>query len=186
MEILGYNINISKRFKGEKKPNELVLWLDDYDEIYSDFDPRIYQDRELSYDFISETRRLIIELGNENIDEIKLLVPKNLRDLKSEKIIVKRINEYYKSKFIIAKKERNKLLKDGIKFIGVGFSLILLLHFYFIKYESLKVLALLLEPASWFSVWEGLHLIVFDSKDETPSYEFYNKIKDSKISFGNY
>lgn len=186
MEILGYNINISKKNKSKNKDNEIVLWLDNYEEIFSDFDPRIYQDRELSNDFIFETKRLIREIEEGNVDNIKLLVPKDLRNSKSEKIIKNRINEYFKINFILAKKERKKLTRDGIKFISLGSMLILLLHFYIDKHSSLTLASLLLGPASWFLVWEGLHLMVFDSKDETPNYEFYNKIRDAKIIFNSY
>lgn len=186
MEILGYKISIVNNKKTKNESKEIILWLDNYEEIFSDFDPRPFRNRELSSDFISETKKLVQEIGEEKISNIKLLIPKKLKDPSVEKDIINRVNEYFRINFMIAKKERKKLNIDGIKFISIGSSLILLLHLYLDKFESLKFVVLLLEPASWFSVWEGLHLMVFDSKDETPNFEFYEKIKESKIIFGSY
>ena len=59
------------------KEGNISLILDNYDDIFSDFDPRPYTVRALSDDFLNECRKAIIEKG-ENI-ELRFLLSKKQR-----------------------------------------------------------------------------------------------------------
>ena len=37
--------------------SEIPLWLDNYNDLFSDFDPRHYSNRALSQDFLEELKR---------------------------------------------------------------------------------------------------------------------------------
>lgn len=38
--------------------SEISIWLDNYDDIFSDFDPRPYSQRSLSDDFLAEAKKI--------------------------------------------------------------------------------------------------------------------------------
>ncbi|MBI2575624.1 hypothetical protein HYV84_00270 [Candidatus Woesearchaeota archaeon] len=47
-------------------------------------------------------------------------------------------------------------------------------------------LIVLLEPAGWFLFWEGLNLVIFESKKIQPDYLFYDKMSRSQTQFNTY
>ena len=60
--ILAHTVE-KKKIHGGKQPHKIVvsLWLDNYDNIFSDFDPRSYAHRELSDDFLIEAKKVTHE-----------------------------------------------------------------------------------------------------------------------------
>jgi hypothetical protein len=44
-------------------------------------------------------------------------------------------------------------------------------------------IVVLLEPAGWFTFWEGLDQVLFRAKEITPDLAFYRKMTGAKISF---
>lgn len=38
---------------------EISIWVDTYDDVFSDFDSRPYDNRELSDDFLTEVRKMV-------------------------------------------------------------------------------------------------------------------------------
>src|SRR4051812_46940136 len=74
---------------------ELSIWLDTYDDIFSDFDPRPYSERALSDDFINEARKMVREKPTGTI-ELKLLMPSELRNNETENIIINSLHSHFK------------------------------------------------------------------------------------------
>ena len=54
------------------------LWLDTYEDIFSDFDPHPYGQRALSEDFLAEARRAVRDRRDE-VPELRFLVPTQIR-----------------------------------------------------------------------------------------------------------
>lgn len=81
--------------------SEVSLWLDSYDDIFSDFDPRPYSQRALSDDFLEEAKKAVKEKKTGEL-ELRLLVPHSQRDLEKEIIIKRRLREYFKKKLFDA------------------------------------------------------------------------------------
>jgi hypothetical protein len=70
------------------------LWLDTYEDIFSDFDPHPYGRRALSEDFLAEARRAVRDRRDE-VPELRLLVPTRIRSLEDETIIRKRLRDHF-------------------------------------------------------------------------------------------
>lgn len=184
--------------------SEISIDIDNYDDIFSDFDPRPYSSRALSDDFILEIKRASRDKTT-GIIELKFLIPKHERKYKDEDLIIKRLKSHFKRHFEIVRKEVDKEKKLGLTMVGLGFALGVLaavvLHqgvetidnaIFFT--DTLKWLAIILptvvlvmlEPASWFLIWEGFNKIVFDWQDKKIDYDFYNKMTKSEILFEEY
>src|ERR1035437_10528573 len=77
-------------------PYQVSIWLDCYDDIFSDFDPRPYTERSLSDDFIAEA----IKVSREKlvkISDFKLLIPAGKRNDEQQAIIINNLHADRKS-----------------------------------------------------------------------------------------
>ena len=72
------------------KQSNISLILDSYEDIFSSFDARPYSEKALSVDFLAECKNAVRDKGEFEI-EMRLLMPKDKRNLKQETIIKKRI-----------------------------------------------------------------------------------------------
>jgi len=177
----------------EEKKEELVrlseisLILDSYNDIFSSFDPRPYSEKSLSDDFIQECKRAAIDKGEEI--ELRILIPKIKREIKEEGKIKKRLKEHFYHSFKRKQKEIKRIKIDGITWFGLGTFFILTLSF--LEESSLtgfliQIVKTMLEPAGWFSFWEGLGKIFILAKEKSPELEFYKKMSKGNIKFKEY
>ena len=81
--ILEASIGHTDERKRLLQMSEISLWLDTYDDIFSDFDPRPYSQREMSEDFLKEISRRYLE-GKHGRFEVHFTIPSSERDLKAE------------------------------------------------------------------------------------------------------
>lgn len=177
------------KMEGKSNFAEVSLRIDTYDDIFSDFDPRPYSERRLSDDFLYELRRAIAYKPSENI-KLKILVPKDERNLSIEDQIKKRVEDYFNMHVVYTKKELDKFHINGLKFIIMGVLLMFVASYFLLAYPPkdfiVNFLIFLLEPASWFLFWEGLRMVVFESKRKIKKFEFYKKMSNSEIEFLEY
>lgn len=166
--------------------SEISLWLDGYDDIFSDFDPRPYSQRSLSDDFVTEAKKFTRDKPSGKI-ELKFLIPENKRVISYENLIKKRLREHFKKHYGIAENERKALIKRGLAFTLVGIILMIATSLVAVYMQQGKLLVhfliILLEPASWFLFWEGLRLVIFEPKAIKPEYIFYKKMSNAEIKF---
>jgi hypothetical protein len=85
---------------------ELNLWIDSYDDIYSDFDSRHFLKRRISEDFLFELRTEI-KYKEGHAGDMVLLLPQERRDESAEKIIANSLIDFLFYDFAELKKERN-------------------------------------------------------------------------------
>jgi len=78
--------------------SELSLWLDYYDDIYSDFDSRHYLRRRISEDFLHELR-MAKKYKKERATDLLLLLPQDKREDESEKIIISSLKDFFTDQF---------------------------------------------------------------------------------------
>ena len=169
---------------------EVSLVVEDYNDIFSDFDPRHFSHKALSVDFLDETRRATREIAPGKFG-LRFLLPKEKRNAKDEEVIKKRLREHFKKHADLLEKDYKGIIIQGIYFLIAGlvfmFTAAYILFFYHNKINLVKeFLVVLLEPGGWFLFWEGLSLIIFKSKVSKPDLEFYRKMVNSEIIFSHY
>jgi len=168
--------------------SEISLWLDNYDDIFSDFDPRPYSLRSLSDDFLSEAKKASRDKG-ENMLELRFLISENQRDSKIEATIKKRLRDHFTKHLIQLKKDLLKAKYQAILTGLLGVTLIFAASYLdALNLPSFvsRFLFVLSEPAGWFLTWFGLDKIFYSSELKKSEYKFYQKMIKCEIMFNSY
>jgi hypothetical protein len=166
--------------------SEISLVLDTYDDIFSDFDPRTFDKRSLSDDFLSELKRAT-RSNKTGIIELNFLIPLEQRKEETENKIKKRLRDYFRKHYEEVRKEVDSFRGVGIAMIVFGLVLSILTALFVIPHESENVwwgvLLILVEPAAWFTIWEGANKVFDTWKVMAPDLEFNRKMSKCEISF---
>lgn len=165
----------------------ISMILNNYDDIFSDFDPRAYLERGLSHDFLFEAKNA----ARDKAGSIKLsfLVPHHLRNKNSETVIAKRLREHFVKHHSLLHHEISDIQRRGAWFAFVG-----IIFGAFATYFSVSelnqifksALLILFEPASWFFIWSGLEHFFFVPQARKSELEFYSKMSRATIHFQGY
>jgi len=167
---------------------EISLMLDKYDDIYSDFDPRPYTERAISYDFLDEMKRASRDMQSGRI-ELKLMIPKHERSLAKENFIRKRLHTHFKKHHNRLHDEINRLRIQGLFIAVIGFILMGTALFITDLNLSARLAAMvlvILEPSGWFAMWFGFDKIFYSVGEKKSDMDFYNKMSRCEITFTPY
>jgi hypothetical protein len=168
--------------------SEISIWLDTFDDLFSDFDPRPYSERDLSDDFMAQARKMMKDHSGKDL-VLRLLLPIGKRDEALEKTIARRLHNHFRNNHRQIQEETKKVTRKGIvlTFSGV-FMLIIASYLSFIKPDKylFHLLLILFEPAGWFLLWTGLDHLVYFAKTTRKDLGFYSKMAKSKILYANY
>lgn len=179
-----------KETLGGKQPQKIVvsLWLDNYDNIFSDFDPRSYSHRALSDDFLVEARKVTREIAPGVLD-VTFLIPHAVRDISQEKIIKERLHAHFRKHAQMLEDECRAEVKRGI-FLIIGGVIATMAATTFSLFSEQSFInhffRVALEPAGWFCTWTGLDLIFNREKSERLELQFNKKMAKAEIDFDTY
>ena len=169
--------------------SEISLILDTYDDLFSDFDPRTLDKRALSDDLLVEIKRATREKKS-GVIELNFLIPSEQRKGDKETIIKKRLREYFKRHYDSVLKEISTIRFKGTVMILVGIFLSIIAAVFVYPNESNNimnnVILVLIEPAAWFTIWEGANKVFDGWKYESSDLEFYKKMIRCEVSFTGY
>ncbi len=168
--------------------SEISLWLDHYDDIFSDFDPRPYSQRGISDDFLKEARKAVREV-KPGVLELRFLVPGNHRRADHEAMIRKRLREHFKKHADLLHNEQKGMRRKGAIVSVMGFLLLIIaatIEHYHKDSFLWSLVAIAMEPAGWFSIWMGLDYIISKSKEKVSEKEFYRNMAKAEIKFDAY
>jgi hypothetical protein len=142
---------------------DISIAIDSWDDIFSDFDPSPLEQRILSEDFLSELKKRYRETQRGNF-LITIYAPLSLRDESSEKIVLKRLKQYFKFRHLGLQKEFNESVGKGLIFVVMGIlflsTLTLVAYFKLLGTLALELLSILLMPLGWFGIWEGFSRVI--------------------------
>ncbi len=180
--------------KATEEPNmfqnepEICIWIDKYDDVFSEFDSRPFSDRALSDDFLREVRKMTSE-NTKGEFRLKFHVMDDQRNEESESIILNNLNKHFRHIADELKAERQKTLNKGYMFMAFGFVLILVIFLLTTVSEKasyLNGLILMLEPVGWFTTWTGLDYVFQISAKEKSAIDFNSKMAQAKIAFSSF
>jgi hypothetical protein len=164
--------------------SQVSLWIDTYDDIFSDFDPRPYGQRALSDDFLREAKKAVRE-RTEGLLELNFLVPAGVRNLDHEATIRARLRSHFKKHAARLREARRRLTWQGISLAAVGF--VLMMAATLLQHQPPALwrtsLTVLLEPAAWFAVWSGFDQVFYGGREIAADHEFYTRMARTEIVF---
>lgn len=167
---------------------EISIWIDKYDDVFSEFDSRPFSDRALSDDFLREVRKMTSEKSKGMI-RLKFHVMEDERNEESEAIILNNLNKHFHHIADELKNEQKEARKKGYMLLGSGSMLILFIFFLTTLSEKaayLNGIILMLEPVGWFTTWTGMDYVFQISKKEKSALDFNSKMAFAKISFSSF
>ncbi|ELR68476.1 hypothetical protein C900_00310 [Fulvivirga imtechensis AK7] len=174
--------------RGQEEITHVSLWIDTYDDIFSGFDPRSFSERALSDDFIMQVRKVSKEIRTK-ISVLKLLVPAGTQHTEHERMIRKRLQNYFYNMYQQLYEEYRSVKVRGVYFTISGLSLMIIASY--LSYLNLadfytSLLLVLSEPGGWFLFWTGLdHLVTF-SRSQKNEMDFYTRMSNVHVEFGAY
>lgn len=158
----------------------IQIALDDYNDIFSDFDMSSYSTRIISDDFLKEMEKRYTE-NKKGEFEIRFTIFQKIRDAKIEAVIKKRLKEYFQIKLKDMEKDIAERKKSGLLRIVLGLGIAVLL-FVFEANETMPV-ATLFSVLAWYLLWSGYeYLFEVPGKLEKERL-FYSKFSKAKYHF---
>ncbi|MCL6088731.1 MAG: hypothetical protein M1530_01025 [Candidatus Marsarchaeota archaeon] len=164
---------------------EMVVRLDTYDDIFSDFDPRPHASRELSDDLLKELGRRYRENPKGDL-EVRFYIPAAVREPRFEGVIRKRLKEHFGQERQKTRGQIREQRRKGLNYAAAGFALLsgdLLLTLWEPDMILVKVAALVLTPAGWFSLWTGLEKLVEVPYALAQQHGFYDRFAKCNYIF---
>jgi len=177
-------MGMEKQPEGASALREIAITLDTYDDIFSDFDPRPYSQREMSEDFLKEMSRRYME-GKHGRFEVHFTIPSAERDLKAEALIKKRLRDHFtfmvKRESEVIQKTKNR----GYLYMLIGFSILLIDTYFYLSYESVfyHLITILLVPAGWYGMFTGIGKVIHEPYDASERKKLHEKFERADFSF---
>jgi hypothetical protein len=170
------------------KEGNVSLILDSYHDIFSSFDPRLFSERALSDDFLMECKRAVRDkVDDDSAWELRLMVPSNKRSLSDESRIRIRLKSHFDKHYVEKLKEIKSVKREGIMWFFLGAVFIFFATLLYNKEGFLfNMIQIMLEPAGWFTFWEGLGKVFIHAREKEPEMKFYKKMAHSKVTFIGY
>ena len=170
------------------KMSEISVWIDHYDDIFSDFDSRPYSERALSQDFLEEMKRASRDKPTGDLS-LNFLMPMEQRTVVNETLVRKRLRDHFRHHAEELRMEHRKIKRTGVTFISSGIVMLALaayLPYFHLNDFLYNLFTIILEPGGWFFFWEGLDKFLIESKRQLPRYNFYKRMSKLEIYFTDY
>ncbi len=168
--------------------SEVSIWLDGYDDVFSDFDPRPYAQRAISDDFIATVRK-VIQVKKSGGLELTLLMPKSFRDEKTETLIRKRIQGFFQGQLTHLQRDIRRMRREGLVLsvasVVVLFTAASLPQMGLDEYLK-NLLQVILTPGGWFMIFTGLENIFNKPRQKKGEADYCRKLSRCRITFLEY
>ncbi len=165
--------------------SEISLWLDTYDDIFSDFDPRPYSQRSLSDDFLMEAKKASKEKTSGRI-ELRFLIPRGMRNVEQEVTIKRRLHEHFKKHYEMHRDEVSGTRRMSFFAIFAGMLMMVAATYISSKKSTdffYNLFIVILEPGGWFITWFALDQLFYAGRQQKQDLEFYKKMSRCDIEF---
>lgn len=164
---------------------DLSIWLDTYDDLYSDFDSKRFSKRLVSEDFLHELKRNVKEVKG-TISLLILHLPAEVRKPVAEREILQSLRSYFENQHAFLKTEVSRLFRKGIVMTFTGVLLLTIaayVNFLAAKSFPYSVVEVILEPAGWFLIWNGLDTIFYETRIRRSGIGFFGRMLGCRIQF---
>ena len=169
-----------------KDIQDITIAIDSWDDVFSDFDPSPIDQRILSEDFLSELKKRYRETQRGNFI-ITIYAPPTLKDDLTEKLVTKRLKQYFKFQHLAVTKEVRTAIRKGFIFVFAGVIALSLqtfvTYFQLLERLAIELTGIILTPLGWFGIWEGFSRIIEPAPLLKQEQEIFAKLSKASIKF---
>lgn len=178
---------IQKQYKYEKENNTYLIEvsLDDYDDVYDEWDPAPFKRR-----FIEEGFDDFIVSSSDDISlkyklAIVLYIPEDKKDGNKENAVDSAYKNYYGYRMEKVRKSKIRLRKRTISYLLLA--VLFLTPGYFFQIETANIVYNVLEEGiligGWVFLWEFFTNLFIKSREINFTYKMYERLYTSEIRF---
>ena len=159
--------------------------IDSYDDLFSDFDPRSFKERQLSEDFLAELRRFFFDKNPESLDVV-FLIPRRMRSNATEAIIKRRLHIYFQKKNREVAASVKNIRARNLTKVAVSVMLMVCTGYLATKAGQIvwmNIVKVIVEPASWFLFWTSLEQLLGSRRSVERELNYFKRLSECKIVF---
>jgi len=160
---------------------EILIGLESYDDLFSDFDIRNFGERTISKDFLDEMTLRMAKVNASDKLKIIFVLTKEQRNEEYEAIIISRISKFFSYRFTRYRQKDRKI--KWLSAIFIGFGLLLLVAANFVHNLIPTLFADFLLIPSWFFVWSGLEKYISSREKLNRKKRHYGILRVAKYEF---
>lgn len=173
------------QFDVESNTYLIEVSLDDYDDIYDDWDPSPFKKRDIEDEFddfiVNSSEDIPLNLGI----SIILYLPASKLDHKKEATLKAAYQNYYSYALDRIYKQRTNLQKKNIAYLFLSILLLSMGYFFFKEGQSvfLSVLNEGVLIGGWVFLWEFFTNILIKTSELRTTYRIYKRLYNAEIRF---
>lgn len=174
------------RFNSQENAYNIDINLDNYRDVYSDWDYAPLTNRDLDEDLLKYIMSCSYEISKKHKLIVNFYLHKNIYDPKRESRSIEGINNYFAYKIREIKTERFILARSTFLFLLIGIMLLILGIFLegIIEKEFFRRLTSEgLFIGAWVAMWEMFSIWFFKINELTLKLKHYKRLQVSTISY---
>ena len=160
---------------------DILIALDSYDDLFSDFDIRGFNERPISRDFLDELNLRMKRLESKEGLRIVFVLDAADRKAEDEAVIARRVEKFFADRHAHYRREDRKTTLRSFAFVLIGLLLLVVANF-FSKYLPSTFREFLLIP-SWYFVWSGLEHYVDSRAGMREKKRYYGALGQARLAF---
>ncbi|HUX38775.1 MAG TPA: hypothetical protein VMV44_12815 [Rectinemataceae bacterium] len=164
---------------------EIIIALDSYDDLFSDFDIRDYGERALSWDLLDELHVRLRRTRKLSELEIVFILPSALRRADHELLIVERMRSFFDERRDNYFREDRKAKRLSLLYLAIGLVLSIGANLVVERFSFLPLFGDFVLIPSWFFVWSGFDLLITNRKEISRKRKYYEALSTSRTRFRN-
>lgn len=159
----------------------IEIAIDNYDDLFSDFDARNYSDRYFSSDFLGELKIRTHRYRSERTLDIVFIIPKDERNAEQEALIIQRFRKFVKNRLKRNKNKHKDVIVKALAFESLGILLLVVANL--ISGQIPELFKDFLLIPSWFFVWNGLERYLINRQAIRAKFRYYSTLNESSYAF---
>lgn len=179
------HIQIQYSFDEEKKAYLIEVSLDDYDDVYDEWDPAPFKKRFIQREF----DEFIVDSADDIPLEFNLIIvlylPKEKKDPDKEIAVDAAYRNYYSYELDKIEKDKAKLAKRDLRYLFTAFAFLTIGYFFKIGWENVAmgVINEGIFIVGWVFLWEFFTNFFIIRRELIEEYKAYKRIYISPIKY---
>lgn len=160
--------------------------LDKYTDVFNDWDNSPYKKRDMDPDLAIFLENCFDEIPQKQGVDICFYVPKEVKDVKREEVIISGIRTYYSFYLGQAKRALKEKYHKMLSYILTSLGLLAVSVFFSTIYKDSIILGTVQQGfnvGGWVFLWEAISMFFFRRNEELREIEKYGRFLNSSIYF---